>query len=84
MKTFYFGCWGDKGHYLWTPTGDTLRRDTRDVATPWTIREMDAPSNAPILQPAETRAQGVWRLSHRCADRGEAEKLKAIVLGGSR
>ncbi len=65
MNVYYFGCWGDKGHYLWTPAGDTLRRDTRDVATPWTIREMDAPSNAPILQPAETRAQGVWRLSHR-------------------
>ncbi len=42
MNVYYFGCWGDKGHYLWTPTGDTLRRATRDIATPWTIGEMDA------------------------------------------
>jgi hypothetical protein len=25
----YFGCWGESGHYLFTPDGDTVRRAER-------------------------------------------------------
>lgn len=67
MKVFYYGCSGDVGHYLWASNKSMtpLAWPRSTTPTPWTIRELDAPSNAPILQPAETRAQGVWRLSHR-------------------
>jgi hypothetical protein len=70
VRIFYFGCWSDSGHYLFTPDGNTVRCNWSDFTTPtpWTLRELDAPADKAVLQPAETRAQGVWRLSHRARE----------------
>jgi len=35
-RVFYFGCWGDVGHYLWTPDGRRARS-----AGPFTALDLD-------------------------------------------
>lgn len=35
MQIFYFGCWDDTGHYLWTPQGDRQSKRTLQYDQPW-------------------------------------------------
>lgn len=68
MKVFYFGCWGDVGHYLWSPSAQHAR-----TAGPWTERDLDT---SPIdsrghdtgrgVVPADPeQREHVWRLTHK-------------------
>lgn len=68
MKVFYFGCWGDLGHHLWTPTG---RRSPGD-AGPWMAHELDAPptghrgrdTGRGVVPADPDEREHVWRLTH--------------------
>ncbi len=34
-QVYYYGCWGDKGHFLWTPEQDSVRISKMKDATPF-------------------------------------------------
>lgn len=76
IKVFYFGCWGDAGHYIWTPGG----RMGGPKAGPWTISDLDAPSyerhtrqglsastGRGFVPVDREETQGVWRLTQQDA-----------------
>ncbi len=34
-QVYYYGCWGDKGHFLWTPEQESVRISKMKDATPF-------------------------------------------------
>lgn len=73
LTLFYFGPWGEPGHYVWTPDG---RHPRPERAGPWSPGELDASSyqndyhrraaldTGQGFCPADPEEpQGVWRLT---------------------
>ncbi len=67
MKVFYFGDWGDIGHFLVAPNGWPHR-----LAGPWRLVDLDAQpvdyrgsTGRGVVPEDPEQREGVWRLTHR-------------------
>ena len=71
MRVFYFGPWGEPGHYIWTPKGPRVW----DKVGPWSGSDLDAssykldyrdraiPTGRGFCPADAAEPQGVWALT---------------------
>jgi len=64
---YYFGCYGDTGHYLWQAEGSTARREARELF-PWP--ELDG--TLPPAERRESRREGGYPEVSKEAPQGHA------------
>lgn len=66
-RCYYFGCWGDVGHYLWDGDQRPPRMLRPAAVLPAALHQLDAPypPHAELKYvPPELQVQGLGRLSH--------------------
>jgi hypothetical protein len=76
VKVYYFGPWGEPGHYLFLPNA-RHRHPRPEQAGPWTDGDLDAssykrgygrddaqPTGRGFCPPDPDEKQGVWKLTH--------------------